>query len=208
MAYLNPDDVSRRIDGDWMGDAQALALRLNSEVNNTSLVLAFELQKSGRTLLFTGDAQRGSWVSWSKLSWKIGNATITVKDLLARCTFYKAGHHGSHNATLSGTIDSPHPNLSWMALGKYASEFVAMVPSNKTWAWGKTRPWRHPMKAIEQALLDKANSRVMMIEPKEPERHDAHSGPEFDAMWAAFTKTMKSDNFAVEYTVSDTKLDP
>ncbi|MEP3346276.1 MAG: hypothetical protein ABJN34_00105 [Litoreibacter sp.] len=204
--YLNPEDAARRIDGDWMGDAQALALRLNSEVNNTSLVLAFELEKSGRTLLFTGDAQRGSWVSWSDLSWDIDGNTITAKDLLARCTFYKAGHHGSHNATLNGSQDSPHANLSWMALGKYADEFVAMVPSNKTWAWGKKRPWRHPMKAIEQALIGKSKSRVLMIEPHEPERHEAHSGPEFNTMWKDFEKVVKAEQFAVEYSVADTPI--
>jgi beta-lactamase superfamily II metal-dependent hydrolase len=204
--YLDTDSATRRIDADWMSDAQALALRLNSEVNNTSLVLAFELEKSGRTMLFTGDAQRGSWVSWSDLSWDVDGTTITAKDLLARCTFYKAGHHGSHNATLNGTIDSPHANLSWMARGEYADEFVAMVPSNKTWAWGKKRPWRHPMKAIEHALIDKAKSRILMIEPHTPERHNAHSGPEFNAMWAAFMKAQKAETFAVEYTISDTKL--
>ena len=80
-----------------------------------------------------------------------------------------------------------------------------MVPSNKTWAWGKLRPWRHPMKAIEHALIDKAKSRVLMIEPHEPERHDAHLGAEFDAMWAAFTKATKAEEFAVEHLVEDTE---
>jgi beta-lactamase superfamily II metal-dependent hydrolase len=205
MTYLAEEDADRRIDGDWMGAAEALALRLNSEVNNTSLVLAFELEKSGRTLLFTGDAQRGSWISWAKLSWDVDGQTVTAKDLLARCTFYKAGHHGSHNATLNGTLDSPHPNLSWMAQGVFAPDFVAMVPANKTWAWGKTRPWRHPMKAIEQALIEKARSRVLMIEPHEPERHDAHSGPEFDDMWDAFVKVTKAEDFAIEHVVEDTE---
>ncbi|SHE32216.1 hypothetical protein SAMN05444273_10194 [Litoreibacter ascidiaceicola] len=203
--YLAEDDADQRIDGDWMGEAEALALRLNSEVNNTSLVLAFELEKSGRTLLFTGDAQRGSWMSWSDLSWQVDGSTVTAKDLLARCTFYKAGHHGSHNATLNGTLDSPHANLNWMAQGAYAQDFVAMVPSNKTWAWGKSRPWRHPMKAIEHALINKTKSRVLMIEPHEPERHDAHSGAEFDAMWAAFTKATKAEEFAIEHLVEDTE---
>lgn len=205
MTYLAEDDAERRIDGDWMGEAESLALRLNSEVNNTSLVLAFELEKSGRTLLFTGDAQRGSWISWSDLSWDVDGTTVTAKDLLARCTFYKAGHHGSHNATLNGTLDSTHANLSWMALGDYAGDFVAMIPSNKTWAWGKSRPWRHPMKAIEHALIDKAQSRVLMIEPHEPERHDAHSGSEFDGMWTAFLKATKAEEFAIEHVVEDTK---
>ncbi|SFR50819.1 hypothetical protein [Litoreibacter janthinus] len=206
--YLAEDAADRRIDGDWMGEAEGLALRLNSEVNNTSLVLAFELEKSGKTMLFTGDAQRGSWVSWADLSWQIDGATITAKDLLARCTFYKAGHHGSHNATLNGSLDSAHPNLNWMAQGAYANDFVAMVPSNKTWAWGKSRPWRHPMKAIEHALIDKTRSRLLMIEPHTPERHDAHAGPEFDAMWEAFLNATRSEEVAIEYVVEDTPVAP
>ncbi|PTX56116.1 hypothetical protein C8N43_0767 [Litoreibacter ponti] len=203
--YLRDEDAYRRIDGDWMGDAEVLALRLNSEVNNTSLVLCFELEESGRTLLFTGDAQRGSWVSWSDLSWQVDGNEVTARDLLGRCTFYKAGHHGSHNATLNGTVDSPHANLNWMALGAYAQEFVAMIPSNKSWAWGKRRPWRHPMKAIEQALHEKAKSRVMLIEPHIPERDPDFEGAEFDAMWDAFLAATTPEDFAIEHWVPDTK---
>ncbi|WP_298291071.1 hypothetical protein [uncultured Litoreibacter sp.] len=167
-AYRDEDKEDRRIDGDWLQDAESLALRINNEVNNTSLVLAFELPESRQILLFTGDAQRGSWISWKDLSWTVKGAdkkdkTVTVRDLLARCTFYKAGHHGSHNATLNGTEDDDHPNINWMAQGDYADHFVTMIPTNKVWAFGKSRPWRHPMKAIEDALFEKAKSRVMMI---------------------------------------------
>lgn len=58
----------RRIDDAWLGGSDALALRLNNEVNNTSLVIAIELPATGKVLLFTGDAQRGNWYSWKDLS--------------------------------------------------------------------------------------------------------------------------------------------
>src|SRR5262249_17533193 len=54
------DDASwRRIDQDWLFSAEELALVLNRGINNTSLVLAFELPASKKVLLFVGDAQRG-----------------------------------------------------------------------------------------------------------------------------------------------------
>lgn len=200
--YLAEGQEYRRIDGDWMGEAEGLALRLNSEVNNTSLVLCFELIDSGRTLLFTGDAQRGSWLSWADLAWDVDGRQVTARDLLGRCSLYKVGHHGSHNATLNGALDSPHPNLAWMALGPYAQDFVAMVPSNKTWAWGKKRPWRHPMKAIETALHEKTEGRILLIEPATPKK-DAQAP---QAEWDAFLDRTQIERFAVEHWVPDTPV--
>lgn len=165
-------DKERLIDADWLDDAEAMALRLNSEVNNTSLVLGIELTKSRQVLFFTGDAQAGSWRSWAGLSWQVEGETVTTKDLLGRCTLYKVGHHGSHNATLNGTLDSPHANLSWMAQGEFADHFVAMIPSNRVWAYGKKRPWKHPMKAIEDALFVKAKSRVMITRYLDKDEND------------------------------------
>ncbi|WP_198033769.1 MBL fold metallo-hydrolase [Bradyrhizobium sp. WSM2254] len=97
-----PGDASewRRIDSDWLGGTDEFALMLQSATNNTSLVLAIELQ-SGDVMLFAGDAQVGNWLSWQSLSWKHPDGrTVTGPDLLARTVFYKVGHHGSHNATL------------------------------------------------------------------------------------------------------------
>jgi hypothetical protein len=85
----------RRIDSDWLGVADDLALALQSATNNTSLVLAIEFG-GGDVLLFAGDAQVGNWLSWQDLKWP----DMTGPDLLARTVFYKVGHHGSHNATL------------------------------------------------------------------------------------------------------------
>ena len=162
--YEDPALDWRRIDDDWLGTSEGLALRLNNEVNNTSLVLAFELGKTGKVLLFTGDAQRGSWIGWSDLQWTTEDCetttTTTVKDLLSRCVFYKVGHHGSHNATLNGSETDEYANIGWMARGKFANDFVAMIPANTEWALSKSKPWRHPLPEIEEALHKKAYGRV------------------------------------------------
>jgi beta-lactamase superfamily II metal-dependent hydrolase len=89
----------RRIDSDWLGGADDLAMALQSATNNTSLVLAIELA-GGDVLLFAGDAQVGNWLSWQERKWPETHPTVTGPDLLARTVFYKVGHHGSHNATL------------------------------------------------------------------------------------------------------------
>ena len=41
------------------------ALKIDNDVNNTSLALALELADK-RVLLFPGDAQVGNWLSWDR----------------------------------------------------------------------------------------------------------------------------------------------
>jgi hypothetical protein len=93
------DQTWRRIDGDWLQPSSELALALDSATNNTSLVLALELD-NGDVLLFAADAQVGNWLSWQDLKWKVDGQEVTGPDLLHRTILYKVGHHGSHNATL------------------------------------------------------------------------------------------------------------
>jgi hypothetical protein len=97
-AIYEADDW-RRIDHDWLFNAGSLALRLNTGINNLSLVLAFEFIESGRALLFPGDAEYGSWKSWHDIEWDVDGETETVEDLLNRVVFYKVAHHLSHNGT-------------------------------------------------------------------------------------------------------------
>ena len=97
-----PDQDWRRIDGAWGGSAALFALKLDAATNNTSLVLAIEIGAEpgkGPVLLFPGDAQVGSWLSWQDLAWSAEDGAVTGPGLLARTAFYKVGHHGSHNAT-------------------------------------------------------------------------------------------------------------
>jgi hypothetical protein len=170
---VRPGESWRRIDHDWLYSAEQLALALNRGVNNTSLVLAFELSKSKKVLLFVADAQRGNWISWTAGEWVDGDKKITARDLLSRTVLYKVGHHGSHNATLNGTTDDPYPNLSWMGHGKYGNEFSAMITAVSDWAHNKQRPpWNHPLESIKSALDKKSAKRVFQtdtaIDPSEP----------------------------------------
>jgi beta-lactamase superfamily II metal-dependent hydrolase len=85
--------------------ATELAFKLDTSTNNTSLVVAIELD-GGDVLLFPGDAQSESWLTWPKLSWTLDGTTVTSEDLLRRCILYKAGQHGSNNGTLrAGGLD-------------------------------------------------------------------------------------------------------
>jgi hypothetical protein len=94
------DQRWRRIDGDQFAMSAELAMQLDRMTNNCSLVLAFEFEDTGRVLLFPGDAQVGSWLSWLDLVWNVGDRRVTGYDLLARTVYLKVAHHGSHNATL------------------------------------------------------------------------------------------------------------
>ena len=50
-----------------------LALKLDSDTNNTSLVTGFQLEESNKVLLFPGDAQVGNWLSWEDVTFDVGN---------------------------------------------------------------------------------------------------------------------------------------
>lgn len=191
----------RRIDDDWLDTAEALAMRLNNEVNNTSLVIAIQLPNTEKVLLFSGDAQRGNWISWSDLSWEQDDGQeLTAKELLGRTVFYKVGHHGSHNATLNGDSSSPHANLGWFGLGEYADEFTAMIPANKEWAYGKSQVWKHPLKSIEEALIEKASGRVFRTdERKGPKKPKSVS----KAVWDEFQDKASFEDLFFEYSVLD-----
>src|SRR5580765_4348624 len=155
--YYASGSAWRRIDDDWLGYAGALALALDSDTNNTSLVLAFELTPGGDVLLFPGDAQVGNWLSWELLEWQVadaGGGTRTVKsdDLLARTVLYKVGHHGSHNATLR------EKGLELMAGG----ELAAMIPVNRVTA--QKMAWLMPFPSLLNRLVEKTHGRVMDAE--------------------------------------------
>ncbi|MYA88718.1 MAG: hypothetical protein F4X97_09760 [Boseongicola sp. SB0662_bin_57] len=200
--YNDRDAAWRRIDDDWLATSEGLALRLNNEVNNTSLVLAIELPKTGKVLLFTGDAQRGSWIGWSDLSWTDdAGDTTTARDLLARCVLYKVGHHGSHNATLDGIEADEHANIGWMARGEFADGFAAMIPANTPWALGKKRPWVHPLPQIEAALEKKARGRVFRTDRDHVPRPPTDLMPDDD--WTAFQDRIEEKALYFEYSIED-----
>lgn len=189
----------RRIDGDWLRSGEQFALRMNNFVNNTSLVLAIELTRTRKVLLFVGDAQRGNWVSWHERGWDSENGlaaseSVTVGDLLGRTVFYKVGHHGSHNATMN------KGGLQDMARGEFADQFVAMIPANEKWALSSNDPpWRHPLEAIHKALRKKAKGRVFVMDrPLQPEGQLLSQ-----AEWQAFVDSAVQNDLFYEFTVED-----
>jgi len=154
-----PDVDWRRIELDWTSAVETLALNLDSHTNNTCLVIAFELVKSGRVLLFAADAQVGNWLSWQETNWRVkdGDTTrsVTGPELLQRTVFYKVGHHGSHNATLRSL------GLEQMT----SDDLVAFVPVFKDQAM-KNR-WREmPFDPLVKRLQEKTGGRLVFSDPK------------------------------------------
>ena len=165
----------RRIDADWFGAAEQLALDLDSDTNNTSLVLALEFGDpgEGKVALFVGDAQVGNWLSWTDQSYKSGSHSLTIEDLLSRTILYKVGHHGSHNATLKR--DSRHPSASDRLGSPYGLELmpstlVAMIPVDRAAAEKNMPiPWHMPHPPLYESLLRKTAGRVLRADGLDPE---------------------------------------
>lgn len=85
---LDPED-EKAIHKVGEGREEELAALLDKAINGTSLMLLFQIGDA--CLLFPGDAQWGTW-----------NSVLSnpgADRLLDKVTFYKIGHHGSHNAT-------------------------------------------------------------------------------------------------------------
>ena len=197
---VSPNASWRRIDQEWLFSAENLALQLNTGINNTSLVLAFELPASKKVLFFAGDAQRGNWISWSDQVWGTDKEPITARELLSRTVLYKVGHHGSHNATLAGKITDKHPNLSWMGQGKYSAEFTAMITAVNQWAITKNRPpWRHPLPSILSALKHKTNGRIFQTDKATPEK----VGDISSISWNEFMARTQLNELYFDYTIKD-----
>jgi beta-lactamase superfamily II metal-dependent hydrolase len=200
-----PDDKKddhepwRRIDVDWQQAAEQLALAMNKYTNNSSLVLAFELGRGGKVLLFAADAQTGNWLSWADKDFADGRKTITTRDIMARTVFLKVGHHGSHNATLNGTRTASYPNLDWIATGSAAArEFTSMITAVRKWAETQNG-WDHPKKAIKDALLAKSGQRLLQTD----EAMSIRQRPDGqEAEWAAFKDRTRETKLYFDVTIT------
>ncbi|MBW6530519.1 hypothetical protein KZ820_07200 [Sphingomonas sp. RRHST34] len=194
--YYDHDPVSeaRRIDGEWLGSAETLALKIDGDVNNTSLALAIEVT-GGRVLLFPADAQVGNWLSWHDQKYpsaagkpdadgRVGPSTpgenaVSATDILSRVVFYKVGHHGSHNATVrdQGLELMTSPSL------------VAMIPVVEAVAREqKTRSnpngWAMPYDKLHTRLKIKTSNRIISGDGKIAEEKAAFSGSIFELDYA------------------------
>ena len=194
-------NIWRRIDDDWLGVTSELALNLDNVVNNTSLVLAFELGEpgSGPVLLFAADAQVGNWLSWTStnLSWTVpspGSAgpsvTVTPEDLLHRVVFYKVGHHGSHNATLAAK------GLNLMT----DDRMVAFIPVNHAQAVIKKWPGM-PFQPMLDVLMDHTKGRIVCIDDPQPPRQKPSTNIA-DADWQAFLANLVEKDNYYEFTIT------
>jgi beta-lactamase superfamily II metal-dependent hydrolase len=191
----------RRIDTDWLGTAEQLALAINARTNNTSLVLAMEMTESEphKVLLFAADAQTGNWLSWEKLSWPgegTGQGEVTVADLLRRTVLYKVGHHGSRNATLR------QQGLEMMV----SSNLVAMIPVDQRWA-NEEMHWDHPAEKLLGRLKDRTRGRVIRTDQiPSGDEMPAKPNDAFDRDWKSFIAQLdwdrSPDRLWVQYTVS------
>jgi hypothetical protein len=184
-----PDGAAwRRIDTDWMTGVGQLALNLDSDTNNTSLAFALEFGPpgEGKVILFPGDAQVGSWLSWQDVTFKVKGKTITCDDLFARTVVYKVSHHCSHNGTLKA-----------LGLEKLGDDLIAMIPVDRACA-AKLRGWNMPYPPLYQALLRKTRGRVLRSD-RSPQTKTVPDGLS-KAAWKRFQATKETDLY-FEFTV-------
>ncbi len=176
----------RSIEHDWLEPAGALALALNSYTNNSSLVLAFELVKSKKVLLFVGDAQTGNWLSWDKVKWEGGPANKDkTKELLKNTVLYKVGHHASHNATLVDAFEQ-----------MTRRDLAALIPVDETDPnITKKNGWKMPAHNLYQEILKKTNSRVLRMDKV----FDVQKGDE--TLIKTWKKSVKVDDLFIDLTI-------
>ncbi|MFN3232354.1 MAG: MBL fold metallo-hydrolase [Alphaproteobacteria bacterium] len=168
----------RRLGADWLTAATTLALHLDEDTNNTSLVMAIELgppDEDGPVLLFAADAQVGNWLSWQDVEWPdYHGRRITGPDLLRRTVVYKVGHHASHNATLR--------ELGLEQMDKLA---LALVTTDDEMAkkvgWG-TLPWP----ALLDRLDEKTGGNVLRTDRKKPAGLDSFEVVEDELYYDVF----------------------
>ncbi|WP_084583848.1 MBL fold metallo-hydrolase [Sphingomonas azotifigens] len=193
--YRAPGNDWRNIDHAWLSAAGSLALKLDNDTNNTSLVLAFEVAPGGDVLLFAADAQVGNWMSWHLQNYPAPEAgsTVSATELLGRTVLYKVGHHASHNATLDklGLALMTHPGL------------VAMIPVVESEARrtknGKAvhRGWDMPYPDLLARLMTRTEGRIL--------RGDAEPGKDPTGKTicsdAGFLQRVRSEALFVELTI-------
>ena len=142
------DQGWRRIDNDWLQLGETLALQQVSIINNTSLVLAFELEDSGKVLLFPGDAEEESWEKWTDHP--------DLKRLLNKTVLYKVSHHGSVNATDKKMLKELMVN----------PDLTALIPVDISRA--NENDWEFPAKSLydpkrqEGALFEQTKGRIIL----------------------------------------------
>jgi len=190
------DEAFRRIEDDWLGVADELALALDNATNNTSLALAIEIIETGDVLLFPGDAQVGNMLSWDALSWRqkspAGTAarTVSFSELIGRTAVYKVGHHGSHNATLREKGLERIDNR----------DLVALLPVDEAMAHGKR--WDMPFPPLFERLQQKTGGRIIRCDSGVPQKPAVAAGSVLTGQeWKKFQDAVKTADRYVDYYI-------
>lgn len=126
----------KKLDSVQLQNVQRIVRQLDSALNNTSVILLFEIGK--KALLFPGDAQLENW-----------QYTLENKDRkkpLKNVLLYKVGHHGSTNAT---------PQSLW-SLFKHRSKKKPRIVSLLSTKKG------HHSKVPRESLVKALNSETKM----------------------------------------------
>lgn len=188
--YRARDDKWRKIDKDWLNQAEALALFMDKFTNNSSLVMAIELVGSGKVLLFPADAQTGNWASWKDVAWK--NDKMSTDSLLKRTVFYKVGHHASHNATLVEAFEKMNdPRLT------------AFIPVHKEDPnIAKKGGWKMPADNLYEEIKKRTANRVLRMDGVDPPECQPQLQPAM-ASWAEIGVTPKTTKLYIELNIAD-----
>ncbi|MGA5540330.1 MBL fold metallo-hydrolase [Mycobacterium sp. NPDC051198] len=96
---LDPGDLKRLKGLAHSADALLAAKAVDDMINSTSLVLVLDIGSA--RLLLPGDAE---WGTWKRIL-----ANNKACSLLRGATFFKVGHHGSHNATSKTLVEKVLP---------------------------------------------------------------------------------------------------
>ncbi|WP_174298000.1 MBL fold metallo-hydrolase [Sphingomonas bacterium] len=193
----------RRIDADWLGTAGAMALKMDSDTNNTSLALAFELPDDARdVMLFPGDAQVGNWLSWGNQAYKTPDGSpVTIDQLLARTLLYKVGHHGSHNATLAAR------GLALMTNDR----LFAMIPTDEELARRQgAGGWQMPNPRVRAALKAQTGGRILRNDRRYPsaartaaQNERLRADPDVTAIPQGFLDRLVETDLFLEYPLME-----
>lgn len=134
----------RHADAAFKANVLGIVTTLDSFLNNTSLILLFEV--NGKKFLFPGDAQLENW-SWA-LSQK------GMNKLLKDVALYKVGHHGSRNAT---------PKSLWNMFSKRKSKsksgFLKTMMSTASGVYGRTEQGKVPSTNLVNTLKKESQLR-------------------------------------------------